>query len=163
MASETTAAATGKKGVLRRDPMAMWPFCGYNMGDYFGHWLAMGKRLAHPPAIFQVNWFRTGADGRFLWPGFGENVRALKWILERVQGCGEAQETPIGYVPKPQSLDLSGLDLSPAILAELLRVDVDDWRREAAAQGLFLDTFGGRLPVEIRQEYQALLKRLGKR
>jgi len=168
MASETTAAASDEKGVfkagvLRRDPMAMWPFCGYNMGDYFGHWLAMGKRMAKPPAIFQVNWFRADADGHFLWPGFGENVRALKWILERVQGRGEAQETPIGYVPTPQSLDLSGLNLSPATLAELLRVDVADWQREAEDQGLFLDKFANRLPVEIRQEHQALLKRLGKR
>ena len=168
MASETTAAASDEKGVfkagvLRRDPMAMWPFCGYNMGDYFGHWLAMGKRMAKPPAIFQVNWFRADADGHFLWPGFGDNVRALKWILERVQGRGEAQETPIGYVPTPQSLDLSGLNLSPATLAELLRVDVADWQREAEDQGLFLDKFANRLPVEIRHEHQALLKRLGKR
>jgi len=167
MASETTAAASDEKGVskpgvLRRDPMAMWPFCGYNMGDYFGHWLAIGQRLTKPPAIFQVNWFRTDADGHFLWPGFGENVRALKWILERVQGRGEAQETPIGYVPKPQSLDLSGLSLSPATLAELLRVDVDDWQGEAEKQGPFLEQFGDRLPVEIRQEHQALLTRLGK-
>jgi phosphoenolpyruvate carboxykinase (GTP) len=163
MASETTAAATVKVGEVRRDPMAMLPFCGYNMGDYFGHWLEVGKRMAKPPAIFQVNWFRKGADGSFLWPGFGENVRALKWILERVQGRGEAQETPIGYVPTPQSLDLSGLNLSQDTLTELLRVDVDDWQREAEAQGLFLKKFGDRLPVKIRQEHQALLKRLGKR
>jgi phosphoenolpyruvate carboxykinase (GTP) len=162
MASETTAAATVKVGEVRRDPMAMLPFCGYNMGDYFGHWLAMGKRLTKPPAIFQVNWFRKGADGRFLWPGFGENVRALKWILERVRGRGEAQETPIGYVPTPQSLDLNGLNLSQDTLAQLLHVDMDDWQREAEDQGLFLDKFGDRLPVEIQQEHQALLKRLGK-
>ena len=112
MASETTAAATGNVGIVRRDPMAMLPFCGYNMADYFRHWLEMGKRIPHPPKIFHVNWFRKGADGKFLWPGFGENVRVLKWILERVEGRGGAEETPIGFVPTRNALTLDGLNIS---------------------------------------------------
>ncbi|MGH9563415.1 MAG: phosphoenolpyruvate carboxykinase (GTP), partial [Terracidiphilus sp.] len=112
MASETTAAATGAVGVTRRDPMAMLPFCGYNMGDYFGHWLEMGSKLKNPPRIFHVNWFRRGADGKFLWPGYGENVRVLKWMLDRIEGRAQAAETPIGNVPTPESLTLDGLSIS---------------------------------------------------
>ena len=123
MASETTAAATGNVGVTRRDPMAMLPFCGYNMGDYFNHWLAMGRKIPHPPKIFHVNWFRRGADGKFLWPGFGDNVRVLKWILERVEGKGKAVETPIGMVPSSDALTLDGLNISRETMDELLRVD----------------------------------------
>jgi len=119
MASETTAATTGAVGVTRRDPMAMLPFCGYNMADYFQHWLDMGKRIPDPPKIFHVNWFRRGADGKFLWPGFGENVRVLKWVLERVEGHGKAQETPIGYVPTADGLTLDGLNVSRETFAEL--------------------------------------------
>ena len=121
MASETTAAATGAVGVTRRDPMAMLPFCGYNMGDYFGHWLEMGAKLKNPPRIFHVNWFRRGADGKFLWPGYGENVRVLKWMLDRIEGRAEAKETPIGNVPTPESLLLDGLSISPDTLNELLQ------------------------------------------
>ncbi len=122
MASETTAAATGDVGITRRDPMAMLPFCGYNMADYFQHWLDMGKRIPHPPKIFHVNWFRKGPDGKFLWPGYGENVRVLKWILERVEGNGHAEETPIGHVPTRNALTLDGLTLPSESLRELFRV-----------------------------------------
>jgi phosphoenolpyruvate carboxykinase (GTP) len=161
MASETTAAATGKVGVSRRDPMAMLPFCGYNMADYFQHWLDMGKRIPHPPKVFHVNWFRKGSDGKFLWPGFGENVRVLKWILERVEGKAEAKETPIGFVPTPESLTLDGLNISSAAIDELLDVNAADWSREADEIGAFLAEFGDSLPKEIREEQASLAKRLG--
>lgn len=160
MASETTAAATGATGVVRRDPMAMLPFCGYHMGDYFAHWLDIGRLLPHPPPIFHVNWFRTDENGRFLWPGFGQNVRVLKWILERVRGYGEAQETAVGYVPTPQGLDLDGLDLPPSSLERLLRVDRDEWLQEADEQGRFLEQLGERVPQELWQEFRDLRKRL---
>jgi phosphoenolpyruvate carboxykinase (GTP) len=161
MASETTAAAVGEVGVVRRDPMAMLPFCGYNMADYFRHWLRMGARSSKMPRIFHVNWFRTDANGRFLWPGFGENLRVLKWIIERVNGGGEAEETPIGYVPTPDALDLDGLALSKETLRELLRVDPHDWRREAEAIAEFFYQFGDRLPEELWHEHRRLLRRLG--
>jgi phosphoenolpyruvate carboxykinase (GTP) len=160
MASETTAAATGEVGVTRRDPMAMLPFCGYNMADYFGHWLEMGKKIPHPPKIFHVNWFRRGAEGKFLWPGYGENVRVLKWILERVEGRGSAQETPIGYVPGPGGLTLDGLKISPAAIEELLRVNPDDWQSELEDTRQFFDKFGTRLPREMREEHERLARRL---
>ena len=160
MASETTAAATGEVGVTRRDPMAMLPFCGYNMADYFGHWLEMGKKIPHPPKIFHVNWFRRGADGKFLWPGYGENVRVLKWILERVEGRGSAQETPIGHVPGPGGLTLDGLKISPAAIEELLRVNPDDWQSELEDTRQFFDKFGTRLPCEMREEHERLARRL---
>jgi phosphoenolpyruvate carboxykinase (GTP) len=160
MASQTTAAAAGAVGVLRRDPMAMLPFCGYNMGDYFSHWLAVGARLTNPPKIFHVNWFRTDAKGRFLWPGFGENVRVLKWILSRVRGNGGAVETPIGYIPRPQDLDLQGLDLSPAVVKELLSVEHEAWAADLQDQHQFFHKFGDRLPQEVWQEVTALARRL---
>jgi phosphoenolpyruvate carboxykinase (GTP) len=160
MASETTAAATGEVGITRRDPMAMLPFCGYNMADYFGHWLEMGKKIPRPPKIFHVNWFRRGADGKFLWPGYGENVRVLKWILERVEGHGSAQETPIGYVPGPGGLTLDGLKISPAAIEELLRVNPDDWQAELDDTRQFFDKFGARLPREMREEHERLGRRL---
>jgi phosphoenolpyruvate carboxykinase (GTP) len=161
MASETTAAATGKVGVTRRDPMAMLPFCGYNMADYFRHWLEMGKRIPHPPKVFHVNWFRKGADGKFLWPGFGENVRVLKWILERTEGRAEAHETPIGFVPTPNSLTLDGLDISSRTINELLEVNSSDWAIEEEEIGAFLAKFGDRLPEELRDQQARLAKRLG--
>ena len=160
MASETTAAATGDVGITRRDPMAMLPFCGYNMADYFQHWLAMGRRIPRPPKIFHVNWFRKGADGKFLWPGYGENVRVLKWILERVEGQGEAEETAIGYVPTRTGLMLDGLHLSPETLRELFRVDPDDWEVDLADSREFFAKFGDRLPVEIHEEQDRLVRRL---
>jgi phosphoenolpyruvate carboxykinase (GTP) len=161
MASETTAATTGKVGVPRRDPMAMLPFCGYNMGDYFRHWLEMGKQVPRPPKVFHVNWFRRGADGQFLWPGFGENVRVLKWILERVEGRGAAQETPIGYVPARGALTLDEIRISPEAIGELLRVSPADWERELAETKNFFSKFGERLPPELLEEQSKLANRLG--
>ncbi|HTT32452.1 MAG TPA: phosphoenolpyruvate carboxykinase (GTP) [Methylomirabilota bacterium] len=159
MASETTAAATGDVGVTRRDPMAMLPFCGYNMADYFRHWLEMGKRIPKPPKIFHVNWFRKGADGKFLWPGYGENVRILKWILERVEGRGAAEETPIGHVPAKNGLTLDGLNVSSSALEEMLRVNPDDWATELDDTKQFLSKFDSRLAREIRDEHEKLARR----
>ncbi|HEV7129841.1 MAG TPA: phosphoenolpyruvate carboxykinase (GTP), partial [Ktedonobacterales bacterium] len=161
MASETTAAATGKVGVIRRDPMAMLPFCGYNMGDYFGHWLAMGLAIAHPPAIFHVNWFRRDANKQFLWPGFGQNVRVLRWMLDRVRGTAAARETAIGLVPTPESLDLAGLDLAPDTVNQLLEVNPQEWHQDWHHLGTFLEPFGDHLPPAIRAQYLALGQRLG--
>jgi phosphoenolpyruvate carboxykinase (GTP) len=160
MASETTAAASGQVGVTRRDPMAMLPFCGYNMANYFAHWLDMGRRIPHPPKIFNVNWFRRGADGQFLWPGYGQNVRVLKWILERIEGRGKAAETPIGYVPTPDALALDGLDISTEAVEELLSVDPEAWLQEAVETKTFLAKFGERLPREMMQEHSSLVGRL---
>ena len=162
MASETTAAITGQVGVTRRDPMAMLPFCGYNMGRYFGHWLEMGRRIPKPPRIFHVNWFRKGADGKFLWPGYGENVRVLKWVMERVEGTAAAAETPIGLVPARDALTLDGLNISRAAVDELLRVDPADWTTEADATRKFFERFGNSLPQEIRQEQEQLHERLAR-
>jgi len=160
MASETTAAITGEVGVRRRDPMAMLPFCGYHMGDYFRHWLEMGQSIPHPPKIFHVNWFRKGSNGKLLWPGYGENVRVLKWILERVNGKGQAEETPIGFVPTTHALTLDGLDISTEKMEELLRVDATDWQKEADEIGAFFKKFGDRLPPELREEQAHLTERL---
>jgi len=160
MASETTAATTGAVGVTRPDPMAMLPFCGYNMADYFRHWLDMGTKLKHPPRIFHVNWFRKDAEGKFLWPGYGDNVRVLKWILDRIEGRAAANETPIGYVPTPGSMTLDGLNISRGAIDELLKVDPNDWAEELDATGKFFDKFGKRLPEEIRTEHDALAERL---
>jgi phosphoenolpyruvate carboxykinase (GTP) len=161
-ASETTAAAVGSVGQLRRDPMAMLPFCGYNMADYFGHWLSFEARTDPSllPRIFFVNWFRKSADGRFLWPGYGENSRVLKWIAERVAGRAEAVDTPIGRLPAPNSLDLQGLDLEADAMAELLRVDVDRWAEEAGLIGNYFEQFGDRLPPELHDELRHLVARL---
>jgi phosphoenolpyruvate carboxykinase (GTP) len=160
MASETTAATTGAVGVTRRDPMAMLPFCGYNMADYFRHWLETGPKLENPPKIFHVNWFRKDAAGKFLWPGYGENVRVLKWMLDRIEGRAAATETPIGDVPARGSLDLDGLSISRDSLTELLRVDPKDWVEELDATAKFFEKFGARLPEEIRNEHGALAARL---
>jgi phosphoenolpyruvate carboxykinase (GTP) len=160
MGSETTAAATGQVGVVRRDPMAMLPFCGYNMGDYFAHWLKVGAGLEHPPAIFHVNWFRTGHDGRFLWPGFGENLRVLLWMMERVKGKGRATETAVGMVPTPDALNLDGLGLGKAEVEELLRVDRDEWAAEVPEIRAFFDRFGDRLPRSLNQSLDALAQQL---
>ena len=160
MASETTAAATGAVGVVRHDPMGMLPFCGYNMADYFSHWLKVGRSIPHPPKIFHVNWFRTSEQGHFLWPGFGQNVRVLKWILERVRDGGKAVETPVGWVPTPDGIELEGLDIPTSTLEELLRIDRADWQQEVASQRKFFEQFGSHLPREIQEEHEALGRRL---
>ena len=160
LGSETTAAATGQVGVVRRDPMAMLPFCGYNMGDYFRHWLQMGARSDEAPAIFQVNWFQTDSGGKYLWPGFGENIRVLRWILGRCRGEAGAVRTPIGYLPTRDSLDVSGLDLRGEALDSLLSVDRGAWDAELADQERFFRRFGDRMPPEIWDEHRRLGLRL---
>ena len=162
MASETTAAATGATGVLRRDPFAMLPFCGYHMGDYFAHWLQMGARIPRPPALFHVNWFRRDADGDYLWPGYGDNVRALIWMHGRIHATAGATQTPIGHVPAPADLDLSRLDLSAEKLAQLLVVNTDEWRAELPDLDAHLARFGDRLPQQLRDELATLRTRLYK-
>lgn len=158
MASETTAAATGAVGVLRRDPMAMLPFCGYNMGDYFAHWLEMGK-IKDAPKIFNVNWFRTDEDGKFLWPGFGDNLRVLDWIIDRCEDNAPADDTPIGYVPRPQDINLEGLDLSTDSLNELLEIDREQWRKETELIEEHYAKFD-RLPEALKKELDDLKARL---
>jgi phosphoenolpyruvate carboxykinase (GTP) len=156
MGSETTAAATGAVGVVRRDPMAMLPFCGYNMGDYFAHWLRLGREVPRPPLVFHVNWFRTDDRGRFVWPGFGQNLRVLLWIADRVKGQGGATETPIGLVPTESSLDWNGLELSPADRRLLLSVDRHEWSAEVPEIQAFFERFGDRLPRELSGSLEAL-------
>jgi len=160
MSTETTAAITGQVGVVRRDPMAMLPFCGYNMGDYFSHWLGMQSRLKQTPKIFRVNWFRKDDDGRFLWPGYGENVRILKWIVGRIRGTAQAVETPIGWIPAKGAIDLGGLDVSPAQLDAALAVNNDEWRQALEELGSFYDQLGDRMPPEILKIYHQTLRRL---
>jgi phosphoenolpyruvate carboxykinase (GTP) len=161
MASETTAAATGAVGKVRRDPMAMLPFCGYNIGDYFRHWLKTGPRLTNPPLIFHVNWFRKNAEGKFLWPGFGDNMRVLKWIIDRCEGRGGGKETPIGCVPRPEDLDLEGLEgVSAENLSELLAVKPEEWAQELAGQEKFFETLAPYVPEELLKEHKKLAKRL---
>ena len=163
MASETTAAAAGAVGVVRRDPMAMLPFCGYNMGDYWQHWLDMGKELGDKaPKIFNVNWFRTDDEGHFIWPGFGDNMRVLMWILARCEGKAEAVETPIGYEPKPEDINIEGLkDITLDTIKGLLDVDVDLWKADAAGIEEFYAKFGSKLPAEMKHQLDALKARLG--
>jgi len=160
--SETTAAALGQAGVLRRDPFAMLPFCGYHMGDYFAHWLSMAQRTdrAKLPRVFFVNWFRKNAEGKWLWPGYGDNSRVLKWICERVDGGGTAVTTPIGNVPAPAALDVSGLQISAAAVQELCSVERERWLKEADDIGAYYDTFGDHLPAALRTQLDELRKRL---
>jgi phosphoenolpyruvate carboxykinase (GTP) len=164
VASEGTAAAENKIGELRRDPFAMLPFCGYNMGDYFGHWLKMGEGRdpAKLPRIYFVNWFRKDEHGKFVWPGYGENSRVLKWIVERLDGKAEAVDTPIGRVPAKTSLDTSGLSLTDAQLDLLLGVDPALWAQDAALIPEFYQTFGEHLPKALWAEYEGLVARLQK-
>ncbi|MEY2741794.1 MAG: hypothetical protein RIS21_162 [Planctomycetota bacterium] len=161
VASETTAAQTGAVGVVRRDPMAMLPFCGYNMGDYFAHWLRMGGRMKHAPKIFHVNWFRQNAAGKFVWPGFGENLRVLRWVIDRCNGGGAAVESAIGHLPAPGAVDMSGLDLDDATRADLFNVDAREWKAEAENVAEFFAKFGSRLPAEMERQRLDLLARLG--
>ncbi len=162
MASERTAAQYGNQGEVRRDPMAMLPFCGYNMGNYFRHWLKMGAKMKKPPKIFHVNWFRKDKDGNFLWPGFGENIRIIDWILRRCSGSTEAKETPIGYVPDKKDIDLTGLKLKPGALDKLLKVNCKDWQEETDSIAEFFGKFGKTLPREMTRELDRLKKRLAK-
>jgi phosphoenolpyruvate carboxykinase (GTP) len=161
--SETTAAADGKSGVLRRDPFAMLPFCGYNMGDYFAHWLSFAQRTdrAKLPRVYFVNWFRKGADGKFLWPGYGDNSRVLKWICERINGGGKAQETAIGNLPTPDALDLSGLNLSAGSVQALTSVDKEGWKKEIEDVAANFQKFGSHLPEALDAQLKGLQKRLG--
>ena len=161
MASETTAAAAGAVGVVRRDPMAMLPFCGYHMGDYFAHWLEMGEKLGDKaPKIFNVNWFRTDDNGKFIWPGYGDNMRVLMWILGRCDGTAEAVETPIGFEPRPCDIEREGLDLSEETVASLLSVDKKLWQKEAEDITEFYKKFGDKLPKELSEELETLKKNL---
>ena len=161
MASETTAAAAGAVGVVRRDPMAMLPFCGYNMGDYFRHWLEMGKKLGDKaPKIFNVNWFRTNDEGEFLWPGFGDNMRVLNWIIDRCEGKADAVETAIGYVPKPEDIDLTDLDMDMDTLRDILTVDAAVWEKEAAEIEEHYKKFGDKLPEELKAQLATLRNNL---
>jgi phosphoenolpyruvate carboxykinase (GTP) len=160
MASETTAAAAGDVGVVRRDPMAMKPFAGYNFGDYWAHWLSMAGRVKKLPGVFHVNWFRRDAKGKFLWPGYGENLRVLAWIIGRCTGGADAVDTPIGAVPARGALDFSGLDIAQATIDELLAVDAAAWRKEADDIGQYLESYGARLPAALRDEVKRLKSRL---
>ena len=160
VASETTAAMVGQQGVVRRDPMAMLPFCGYNFADYWQHWLNIGAKLARPPRIYHVNWFRRDAQGKFLWPGFGENLRVLAWMLDRCAGKAGAVDAPIGRLPRPQDLDLRGLDIAPAALDALLAVDATLWRKEVAEIRDYLGRYGKRLPRALLTELAATEQRL---
>jgi phosphoenolpyruvate carboxykinase (GTP) len=161
MGSETTAAAVGDVGIVRRDPMAMKPFCGYNFGDYWSHWLSFDQRASHLPKVFHVNWFRQDRNGKFLWPGFGDNLRVLRWMIDRCSGQAGARETPIGWVPNAADLDLTGMNIKPEAISELLKVDPALWRAELEDIGGYLETFGERLPKRLLAEHRAQLDRLG--
>ncbi|OUP69102.1 phosphoenolpyruvate carboxykinase (GTP) [Anaerotruncus colihominis] len=163
MASETTAAAAGAVGVVRRDPMAMLPFCGYNMGDYWTHWLEMGKKLGDKaPKIFNVNWFRTDDEGHFIWPGFGDNMRVLNWIVDRCEGKADAVETPIGYEPKPEDIDVEGLDITTDTVRDLLSVDKNLWKEEVKGIKEFYAKFGDKLPQALESELATLESNLNR-
>jgi phosphoenolpyruvate carboxykinase (GTP) len=161
VASERTAAQVGKVGEVRRDPMAMLPFCGYNMADYFKHWIEMGSCMKRPPKIFHINWFRTDASGKFLWPGFGENLRVLLWVLARCSGKAGARMTPIGYIPELNDIEMTGIEGVSDKMKELFEVRADEWKEEAKEIKKFFETFGSRLPAGLWDEYNALCKRLG--
>lgn len=160
MASERTAAQVGKVGEVRRDPMAMLPFCGYNMADYFEHWLRMGVRMRWQPKIFHVNWFRQDDDGKFMWPGFGENLRILEWILARCRHDVDADKTAIGFIPKLTDIDMTGLDFDMTTMKKLFEINPEDWKEEMVGIAQFFDTFGERLPVNLRAQHESLERRL---
>jgi len=157
MGSETTAAATGAVGVVRRDPMAMLPFLGYDAGNYLQHWLDMQERIPNPPKVFMVNWFRKGSDGKFVWPGYGDNMRVLKWILDRARGRTNAQETVLGWVPVAGDLDMAGLDVPPSAIEQATRIDLGEWELELTDQKEWFDKLGKTLPVQLELERQLLL------
>ena len=160
VASETTAAATGKVGVVRRDPMAMKPFCGYNFADYWSHWLSLTEKSDKLPAVFHVNWFRRDSDGKFLWPGFGENLRVLRWIIDRCAGKADAKETPIGFLPNAADIDVNGIDVSSDTLGKLLAVDNAQWRDEMQGMGEYLNEYGDRLPAALAAEHDRIVEAL---
>lgn len=160
LASETTAAAAGKVGVVRRDPMAMLPFIGYHVGDYFGHWLEMGKKMSNAPKIFHVNWFRTNGNGEFLWPGYGENFRVLEWIINRCENKVEADSSPIGFIPKSEDINIEGLDVSEETLNDLLTIDMESWMEDVASIEGFYNKIGNRLPKELIEEFNKLKEKL---
>lgn len=162
LASETTAAAAGKIGVVRRDPMAMLPFCGYNMGDYFAHWLEMGEKMKSAPKIFHVNWFRTNEQGEFLWPGYGENFRVLEWIIKRCENKVDAEQAPIGFIPNSNDLNTEGLDVSNEILENLLTIDVESWMEDVKSIEEFYVKIGDKMPAELRTELLNLKENLNK-
>ena len=161
MASETTAAAVGQVGVVRRDSMAMKPFCGYNFADYWSHWLSFEGRVKHLPKVFHVNWFRQDKAGKFLWPGFGDNLRVLSWIIDRCEGRAAAKETPIGYLPRPEDLDLQGLSLSDSTLQQLMDIDPVAWHAEIDDIGKYLESYGARMPQQLKDRHQQVKKALG--
>jgi phosphoenolpyruvate carboxykinase (GTP) len=163
MGSEKTAAAFGGIGDLRHDPFAMLPFCGYHMGDYFGHWLSMAERTDESklPKIYGVNWFRKDEDGKFLWPGYGENSRVLAWIVDRIEGEADGEETAIGVVPRPADLNLDGLDVTPEQVAAALAVKTGQWQAEAKGVGSYFEEFGDHMPAALIEELDALERRLG--
>ena len=160
VASETTAAATGEVGIVRRDPMAMKPFCGYNFADYWRHWLSFEDRSDKLPKIFHVNWFRRDTDGRLLWPGFGENLRVLRWVIDRCEGRVDADTLPIGYLPKAETIDIEGIDVSPNTLEQLLAVDPQQWREEMEHIGEYLQSYGDRLPDRLSAEHKKIVQAL---
>ncbi|MCB1254837.1 MAG: phosphoenolpyruvate carboxykinase (GTP), partial [Austwickia sp.] len=163
LSSETTAAAAGAVGVVRRDPMAMLPFIGYNAADYVQHWINIGKTHGEEglPKIFQVNWFRKDENGKFVWPGFGDNVRVLKWVIDRLEGKAEGVETPVGIMPKPEELDVTGLDLTPEQVATAVEYDEAGWKNEIPMIEEWLGKFGEKLPQELKDEFEGLKKRVG--
>jgi phosphoenolpyruvate carboxykinase (GTP) len=160
MGSETTAAASGAVGVLRRDPMAMLPFCGYNIGNYFAHWLKMRGAIKKPPRIFMVNWFRKDSAGNFIWPGFGENLRVLKWMLDRIHGRVGGRETPVGIAPNDADLDLKGLDLTPAQVREALAVRPEEWTAELESTAEFFEKIGPTMPKDLKERREKILATL---
>ena len=161
VASETTSANIGEVGVVRRDPMAMKPFCGYNFADYWSHWLSFGERLDKLPKVFHVNWFRQNPDGDFLWPGFGENLRVLQWMIERCEGRVDAVETPIGFLPNASDIDTTDLDISAENLEALTTIDHGQWRDEMTAVGEYLESYGERLPSELKAQQERIAAELG--
>jgi phosphoenolpyruvate carboxykinase (GTP) len=161
LGSETTTAAAGKVGVVRQDPMAMLPFCGYNMGDYFRHWMDIGKKLSNPPKIFFVNWFKKDAAGKFIWPGFKENFRVIKWIIDRTKGKMSARATPIGLMPNMADLDLNGLNVTKEAMDKLFEVNPEEWKKEVGGIEQFYAQFGDRVPGALKQHLETLKKNLG--